>query len=98
MIPPTRPAHSPSPPSPRSLRSASVQASRPSAQKIFNEIVHRIPKINEFTEIIYNPDDGVLICQSLVDDERVERRAARYDMPFTNTQEASFDLSNIILS
>jgi hypothetical protein len=99
MIPPTSPGHSPSPPRPRSL-SESGQASRPSAQKIFEEIVHRIPTIREFTEIVYedvDPDDGVIICQSLVEDERIERRAARYDMPFTDTPKVSFDLSFIIL-
>jgi hypothetical protein len=89
MIPPTSPGDPPNPPHPRSLRSASVVASRPSAQQISEEIVYRIPEIRECTEIIYrdiNSDDGSLICRSLVNDERVERRATRYDIhAFTNT-------------
>ncbi|EAW22564.1 uncharacterized protein NFIA_012530 [Aspergillus fischeri NRRL 181] len=66
------PPMSPRPPTnsrTRSLRSASVEASPRSSQQIFNEIVYKIPKIKEFTELIYediNSEDGSLLCQSLI--------------------------------
>ncbi|QSS61464.1 hypothetical protein I7I51_03639 [Histoplasma capsulatum] len=48
---------------PRSLGVGS-DPSQPSPQKIFNEIIHKIPTIQKFTEIIYeniSPSDGALI-------------------------------------
>lgn len=94
MSPPTSPHPSASPHHPntsraRSLRSASVEASPRSPRQIFNEIVDQIPQIKEFTELIYediDPDDGSLLCLSLVEDKRIERRCVRYDMPFNSTQ------------
>ncbi|EAL94067.1 hypothetical protein AFUB_033390 [Aspergillus fumigatus A1163] len=85
MSPPTSPHPSASPHHPntsraRSLRSASVEASPRSPQQIFNEIVDQIPQIKEFTELIYediDPDDGSLLCLSLVEDKRIERRCVR---------------------
>ncbi|PGH37132.1 hypothetical protein GX50_00116 [[Emmonsia] crescens] len=61
-------------------RSAGSDASRPSPQKILNEIIHKIPTIQKFTEIIYediSSSDGALICQSLASSEQVERRNIR---------------------
>ncbi|KAH1982377.1 hypothetical protein KXW88_004672 [Aspergillus fumigatus] len=85
MSPPTSPHPSASPHHPntsraRSLRRASVEASPRSPQQIFNEIVYQVPKIKEFTELVYediDPDDGSLLCLSLVEDKRIERRCVR---------------------
>ncbi|EER43415.1 conserved hypothetical protein [Histoplasma capsulatum H143] len=73
------------------LRSLGVGSdpSQPSPQKIFNEIIHKIPTIQKFTEIIYeniSPSDGALICQSLEASEHVERRNIRVNFnAFTRT-------------
>ncbi|OAX84051.1 hypothetical protein ACJ72_01586 [Emergomyces africanus] len=72
----------------RSLGAGS-DPSPPSPQKIFNEIIHKIPTIQKFTEIIYehiSPSDGALICQSLAASKQVERRNIRINFnAFTET-------------
>ncbi|KAB8073343.1 hypothetical protein BDV29DRAFT_191782 [Aspergillus leporis] len=59
------------PPPTRELRSADSGLALPlSTRAIFNEIVHRLYTINEFTELVYeavSPEKGSLICRSLAE-------------------------------
>ncbi|KAF9888179.1 hypothetical protein FE257_009174 [Aspergillus nanangensis] len=58
-------------------RSASLS---PTAQSIFEDIVHQLPSISKFTELTFenvDPDDGSLICRSLDSDAETERSCAR---------------------
>ena len=64
------------------LRSKSLP---PAAQSLFEEIIHQLPYISTYTELIFEnvkPDDGNLICRSLDGHAEVERRCARYDIRF----------------
>ncbi|KAE8139861.1 hypothetical protein BDV38DRAFT_241348 [Aspergillus pseudotamarii] len=78
-------------PSPtRTLRSnGSNEVPTRSAQAIFNEIVHKIPTIKEFTELVYEsipPEQGSLICRSLSESSVFESRHARANFnSFTGT-------------
>ncbi|GKZ65866.1 hypothetical protein AnigIFM60653_011483 [Aspergillus niger] len=65
----------------RELRSTTHLEAQPmTAQKIFNEIVRKIPKIHDFTEIVYEgiePEKGALVCDSLLESSVVESSCAR---------------------
>lgn len=57
-----------------------LEAVKPSAQRLFNEILKRISNVTEFTEIVFeevSPEDGELICRSLACTPEVERKSAR---------------------
>jgi hypothetical protein len=71
------------PPPTRELRSADSGLALPlSTRAIFNEIVHRLYTINEFTELVYeavSPEKGSLICRSLAESKVVESRCPRQE-------------------
>ncbi|KAL2832886.1 hypothetical protein BDW59DRAFT_157031 [Aspergillus cavernicola] len=64
-------------------------STRESTQVIFNEIIYKIPTINEFTELVYEsipPKQGALICRSLGESSVVESSSARINFnSFTGT-------------
>ncbi|KAE8369668.1 hypothetical protein BDV27DRAFT_120655 [Aspergillus caelatus] len=79
-----------SPSSTRTLRSnGSTEVPPRSAQAIFNEIVHKIPTIREFTELVFEsipPEQGSLICRSLSESSVFESSNARANFnSFTGT-------------
>jgi hypothetical protein len=65
----------------RELRSTfPSRTTPPSAQSIFSTIIHVIPTITDFTEIVYEdiaPEDGDLITRSLAESAIVEQHSAR---------------------
>ncbi|PWY90102.1 hypothetical protein BO70DRAFT_134172 [Aspergillus heteromorphus CBS 117.55] len=72
MPPPTHSAR-------QKLRGASVEKSPPSPQEIYDEIVHQLHTLDDFKEWVYEgiePDDGDLICHSLLSTGEVESKRA----------------------
>lgn len=65
----------------RELRSTfPSRTTPPSAQSIFNTIIHIIPTITAFTELVYEdiaPEDGDLITRSLAESAIVEQHSVR---------------------
>ncbi|KAF7616227.1 hypothetical protein AFLA_009725 [Aspergillus flavus NRRL3357] len=70
-----------SPPSTRKRRSnSSPEAPQRSTEAIFNEIIHKIPTIREFTELVYEyipPEQGSLICRTFLESGIFEASNAR---------------------
>ncbi|KAB8276087.1 hypothetical protein BDV30DRAFT_246761 [Aspergillus minisclerotigenes] len=70
-----------SPSSTRKRRSnSSPEAPQRSTEAIFNEIIHKIPTIREFTELIYEsipPEQGSLICRTFLESGIFEASNAR---------------------